>query len=79
MEKKQFGFALLFWLIGGALGIHRIYATERAHFILWYWLANAATFGILALVDMFLLQGMVRTWNDKVKLLRESERKAFGE
>lgn len=75
MEKKQFGFALLFWLIGGALGAHRIYTSERAHFILWYWLANVCTLGILALVDMFLLRAMVTNWNYKKDLVDDSERR----
>lgn len=65
MEKKNFGFAFLFWLIGGALGAHRIYETERAHFILWYWILNGITFGILAIVDLFLIQKRLRELNRK--------------
>jgi membrane protein implicated in regulation of membrane protease activity len=68
MEKKQFGFAFLFWLIGGAIGAHRIYTTERAHFILWYWLANACTLGILALVDVFLLKRILDKEKQKYEL-----------
>jgi TM2 domain-containing membrane protein YozV len=57
--RKDFAKALLFWLFFGAIGAHRIYITERMHFILWYFIVNACTFGILAIVDLFLLKGMI--------------------
>jgi TM2 domain-containing membrane protein YozV len=75
VEKKQFGFTFLFWLIGGAIGAHRIYETERAHFILWYWILNACTFGILAIVDLFLIQGRLKEWNRKVEQLEDTKRR----
>jgi membrane protein implicated in regulation of membrane protease activity len=59
IQKKGFGAAILFWLFLGAFGVHRIYVQEKIHYIFWYWAANVCTFGILMIVDVFLLKGMI--------------------
>jgi len=62
-EQKSFGTALLIWFFLGGFGGHRIYVTENMTIALWYWLANICTFGILAIVDAFLLKGMIEKAN----------------
>jgi TM2 domain-containing membrane protein YozV len=59
VQKKDFAKALLFWLFFGGFGAHRIYVQEKMHVILWYWIANICTLGILGIVDAFLLKGMI--------------------
>ena len=70
-EKKSFGVALLVWFFLGGLGGHRIYIREKVHFLFWYWLVVACTFGIVLLIDLFLIKGMVAEENRKA----ERERK----
>jgi TM2 domain-containing membrane protein YozV len=65
-EKKSFGTALLVWFFLGGFGGHRIYIKEKMSVALWYWLANICTLGILAIVDAFLLKGMIQEANQKV-------------
>ncbi len=60
-ERKSFGFALLIWLFSGGIRGHRIYIKERVTIILWYWLACMATFGIIWIIDLFL----IKSWVDK--------------
>ena len=62
-EKKKFGYALLFWFILGSFGGHRIYVQEKVHYILWYWLVVGCTFGIVLIIDLFLIKGMVEKAN----------------
>lgn len=52
-ENKTFGTALLVWLLFGAFGGHKVYIEEKFHYIFWYWLATAATFGIFPIVGLF--------------------------
>jgi TM2 domain-containing membrane protein YozV len=59
IQKKDFAKALLFWLFFGGFGAHRIYVQEKMHYVIWYWAANVCTLGILAIVDAFLLKGMI--------------------
>ena len=59
MEKKSFGVAFVLWLFLGTLGAHRIYIKENVVTLLWYWLAAICSFGILPLVDLFLIKGMI--------------------
>jgi TM2 domain-containing membrane protein YozV len=59
IQKKDFAKALLFWLFFGGFGAHRIYVQEKMHYVIWYWAANICTFGILAIVDAFLLKSMI--------------------
>ena len=65
-EKKSFGTALLIWFFLGGLGGHRVYIKESMVTLLWYWLANACTLGILAIVDAFLLKSMIAEVNAKI-------------
>ncbi|MCP8968516.1 NINE protein [Ectobacillus ponti] len=60
-ERKSFGLALLIWFFLGGIGGHRIYVKEKISIILWYWLVCLITFGIIWLIDLFLLKG----WIDK--------------
>lgn len=67
--KKDFAKAFLFWLFFGGIGAHRFYIRESAVVFLWYWLAALCTFGILPLVDIFLLKGMIESKyeDDRIK------------
>ena len=59
VTRKEFGLTLIFWFFLGGIGAHRIYITERTSIVLWYWLANICTLGILCIVDLFLLKSMI--------------------
>ena len=69
MEKKSFGIALLLWFVGGAFGAHRVYVKESVFTFFWYFLAAFFTFGLLPLIDLFLIKGMIekKYMNDKIK------------
>ena len=73
MEKKSFGVALVLWFFLGGLGMHRIYIKETPVTLLWYWIAAICTFGILPIVDLFLLKGMIekKHMDDKAKNLMQ--------
>ncbi|QST02434.1 TM2 domain-containing protein (plasmid) [Pontibacillus sp. ALD_SL1] len=58
-EQKGFGMALLIWFFLGGFGGHRVYIQEKVSVLLWFWLANACTLGILAIVDAFRLKKMI--------------------
>lgn len=59
VERKDFAKALLFWWFTGAFGGHRIYITEKMHYILWYFIASCCTFGILPIVDAFFIRRLI--------------------
>ena len=73
MEKKSFGIALLLWFVGAGFGAHRVYVKESVFTLLWYWLAAICSFGILPLVDLFLIKGMIEKqyMDDKTKNLMQ--------
>ena len=58
-QQKSFGVALVLWFFLGGLGMHRVYVKEAPITFLWYWLATICTFGIIVLVDVFLIKGMI--------------------
>jgi len=62
-ENKSFGIALLIWFFLGAIGGHRIYIKEKVSVVLYYWLLATITFGILPIVDLFLIKGMIKEAN----------------
>lgn len=64
-ENKSFGLALLIWFFLGGIGAHRIYIKEKMSIILWYWFFTVITFGIIVLVDLFLIKGMIVKANSK--------------
>lgn len=59
IKKKEFGTALIVWFFLGGIGIHRCWIKESPVTLIWYWAANICTFGILMIVDLFLLKGMI--------------------
>lgn len=69
VQKKDFTVAILLWLFLGGCGAHRCYIKGNAWPILWYFPAAVCTFGILLLVDVFLLKGMIekRHMEDEMK------------
>lgn len=60
---KSAGVAYLLWLIGGfgVLGLHRFYAGKVVSGLVWFF--TGGLFGIGALVDLFLIPGMIRDAN----------------
>jgi hypothetical protein len=72
--KKDFFKALVCWFFVWYLGAHRIYITEKMHYVLWYWAASICTFGILPLVDLFLIKGMIEKKFEEDKMREELHR-----
>ncbi|MBO9128453.1 TM2 domain-containing protein [Bacillus sp. 165] len=66
-ERKSFGLALLIWFFLGGIGGHRIYVKERISVILWYWLIFMITFGLIWIIDVFLIKTWVDEANHKYK------------
>lgn len=63
-EKKSFGIAILIWLFFGGIGGHRVYITEKASTLLWYWLVTIITLGIFPLVDVFFIKSKIMLQNN---------------
>lgn len=66
-EKKSFGIALILWFVLGVFGAHRVYVKENVVTLLYYWLLTIFTFGILPIVDLFLIKSMVMEANGQGK------------
>lgn len=66
-EKKSFGIALLLWFVLGGFGAHRVYVKENVVTLIYYWFLTLITFGILPIVDLFLIKGMVMEANGQGK------------
>jgi TM2 domain-containing membrane protein YozV len=60
---RSIGIAYLLWFLGGfgVLGLHRFYAGRVGTGILWFF--TGGIFGIGALIDLFLIPGMVADAN----------------
>lgn len=58
-ERKSFGAALFFFIFGGLIGAHFVYVTERAHYLLWFWIVSLVSFGIIPLITAFFIKRMV--------------------
>lgn len=72
-KQKDFGVALVLWLLLGGFGAHRVYITEKVGTLLWYWLAVICTLTIILWVDLFKLKGMIEDDYDK-QLVRQKLR-----
>jgi TM2 domain-containing membrane protein YozV len=61
---KSTGVAYLLWLIGGfgVLGLHRFYTGNVGTGLLWFFTGGLA--GIGAIVDLFLIPGLVSSSNN---------------
>lgn len=66
-ESKKFSTAFLFWIFLGGLGAHRVYMNENPVTLIWYWLGTLCTFGILPLVDVFLIKNKVLLINNNIE------------
>ena len=64
MDRKQSGFAFLFWAacFVGFAGLHRFYL--RRYVTGFIWLFTFGLLGIGQFVDLFLINGMVRETNE---------------
>jgi TM2 domain-containing membrane protein YozV len=60
---RSVGIAYLLWFFGGfgVLGLHRFYTNRVGTGILWFF--TGGLFGIGALIDLFLIPGMVANAN----------------
>lgn len=61
---KSSGWAFAFWLacLVGVCGLHRLYMGRYVTGVIWL-----LTFGLLGIgqfIDLFLINGMVRRWNE---------------
>ena len=72
MKEKSFFISLLIWAFLGGLGFHRLYINGKLITLLWYWAANMCTFGVLWVVDLFLIKGMIE--NEKLKSIIEEQK-----
>lgn len=64
-ENKSFGLSLVIWFFTGGIGGHRIYINENVFVLFFYWIGTLCTFGLLPLIDLFLIKGMIRKANLK--------------
>lgn len=64
-ENKSFGLSLVIWFFTGGIGGHRIYVNETVSVLFYYWIGTLLTFGLLPLIDLFLIKGMIRKANLK--------------
>jgi len=71
-EQKSFGMAFVLWLFLGGLGAHRIYITEKVHYLFWYWLLCICTFGIIVIIDVFRLKRMIENEYVREKVLKSN-------
>jgi len=65
---KSFGLALILWLFGGMIGLHRIYIQEKVSVIIWYWFVAFITFGLFPIIDLFRLKSLIEMANLKAKV-----------
>ena len=69
-QKKSMGVAYLLWFFLGLLGIHRFYLGQKgtaiAQLILTITVIGIIVSSIWALVDAFLIPGMLRKKNDEL-------------
>ena len=63
IKMRSVGIAYLLWFLGGfgVLGIHRFYAGRVGTGILWFF--TGGLFGFGALIDLFLIPGMIASAN----------------
>lgn len=64
-RKKDFGVAIILWLLAGSVGAHRVYVDEKVSVLLWYWLVFVCTLSIIFWVDLFKLKGRIENAYDK--------------
>lgn len=71
LREKSVAVAYLLWFFFGWLGIHRFYAGKTITGMIWLF-----TFGLLCvgwLIDLFLIPGMIETYNLSVRIARLEE------
>ena len=68
MNEKNIGIAYLLWFFFGVLGIHRFYLGRTTTGIIW--LLTGGLFLVGWIVDLFLIPGMVETYNLSLRLAR---------
>ncbi|MDQ7052758.1 MAG: NINE protein [candidate division KSB1 bacterium] len=68
LQEKSVGVAYLLWLFFGPLGIHRFYLGKTVTGVIW--LLTGGLFAIGWIIDLFLIPGMVETYNLRIRLKR---------
>lgn len=67
-EKKSFGIAVLIWFLFGAVGGHRVYVTEKASILLWYWIPSLFSCGLFPLIGLFRIKKSIREQHQEMFL-----------
>ena len=68
MQEKSMLVAYVLWFFLGWAGVHRFYLGKTVTGIIWLLTMGPGFFGWF--IDLFLIPGMVETYNLKLKLLR---------
>lgn len=68
MREKSVGVAYILWFFFGILGIHRFYAGKTVTGVIW--LLTGGLFVVGWLIDLFLIPGMIETYNLSVRVSR---------
>ncbi len=68
MQEKSVAVAYILWLFFGCLGIHRFYVGKTVTGVIWLLTGGLLLFGWV--IDLFLIPGMVETYNLKLRISR---------
>ncbi len=68
MQEKSVALAYVLWFFFGTLGIHRFYLGKTITGVIWLLTGGLLLVGWI--IDLFLIPGMVETYNLKVKVHR---------
>jgi len=68
VQEKSVALAYVLWFFFGTLGIHRFYLGKTITGVIWLLTGGLLLVGWI--IDLFLIPGMVETYNLKVKVHR---------
>ncbi len=74
MNERSVAIAYILWFFFGVLGIHRFYAGKTVTGVIW--LITGGLFLVGWLIDLFLIPGMVETYNLSLRVSKLETRPA---